>query len=151
MKHVAAGMALLLSACATGVTQTPLETALVAQFGEDIPEHQRVLIDLNGDGFNDALIYAQGPDWCGSAGCTLFVYKGGAKGFSLLSRSTVVQLPLVVSAQRSAGWNDLIVHARGQGQVVLRATAEGYPLNPSLQPSASAHDLQDSRALLDYN
>ena len=56
------GDALLLSACTTGVTQTPLETALVAQFGEDIPEHQRVLIDLNGDGFNDALIYAQGPD-----------------------------------------------------------------------------------------
>lgn len=140
-----------LSACASAESPPPLESALADQFGGDVPAHERAVIDLNADGFDDALIYALGPDWCGSAGCTLFVFKGSAEGFSPLSRSTVVQLPLSVSKQHSAGWRNLIVHAKGQGNVVLKATAEGYPLNPSLQPPASADDLQDSEILLDYN
>ena len=49
-----------------------------------------------------------------------------------------MQLPLAVSAQQTAGWKDLIVHAKGVGDVVLKATNQGYPLNPSMQPQATA-------------
>ena len=84
------------------------------------------------------------------AGCTLFVFKGSAEGYELLSKTTIVQLPLAVSAQQTAGWKDLIVHAKGVGDVVLKATNQGYPLNPSMQPQATAADLEYSQQLLNY-
>lgn len=42
------------------------------------------------------------------------------------------------------------MHAKGVGEVVLRATDQGYPLNPSLQPQASAAGLEHSQPLLTY-
>lgn len=151
MKYIGLATALLLSACTSVAQETPLEQALADQFGATIPAHQSATADLNADGFDDALVYALGPDWCGSAGCTLFVFKGSAEGYALLSKTTIVQLPLAVSAQQTAGWKDLILHAKGVGDVVLKATDQGYPLNPSLQPTASADDLEGSKVLLDYN
>jgi len=150
MQYTGLATALLLSACTSVAQETPLEQALADQFDAAIPAHQSATVDLNADGFDDALVYALGPDWCGSASCTLFVFKGSAEGYELLSKTTIVQLPLAVSAQQTAGWKDLIVHAKGVGDVVLKATNQGYPLNPSMQPQATAADLEYSQQLLNY-
>lgn len=140
----------LLTGCASASNDTRLDDVLSEQFGSELPGYQSALYDLNDDGVDDALIYAQGPDWCGSAGCTLFVLQGSEHAFTLRSKTTIVQLPLRVSAHSTDGWRDLIVHARGAGDVVLRATDSGYPLNPSMQRSATAAELQSSEILLEY-
>tara|TARA_Y100000815_G_C13235577_1_gene459793 strand:+ start:327 stop:791 length:465 start_codon:yes stop_codon:yes gene_type:complete len=140
----------LLSPLAGAAPDPQLTAALTNLLGAEPPAYQSALRDLNADGIDDALIYPLGPDWCGSAGCTLFVLQGSADGFTLLSKTTIVQLPLRVSSQQTHGWHDLIVYAKGEGDVVLRATEAGYPLNPSLQPKAMDTDLQDSQLLLDY-
>ena len=140
----------LLTGCASVSHDTRLNDALSEQFGSELPGYQSALYDLNGDGVDDALIYAQGPNWCGSAGCTLFVLQGSEHAFTLRSKTTIVQLPLRVSAHSTDGWRDLIVHARGAGDVVLRATDSGYPLNPSMQRPATAAELQSSEILLTY-
>ncbi|MED5493734.1 MAG: hypothetical protein VYD45_16650 [Pseudomonadota bacterium] len=140
----------LLTGCASLSHDTRLDDALSEQFGSELPGYQSALYDLDDDGVDDALIYAQGPDWCGSAGCTLFVLQGSEHAFTLRSRTTIAQLPLWVSAHSTDGWRDLIVHARGAGDVVLRATDSGYPLNPSMQRPATAAELQSSEILLEY-
>ena len=140
----------LLTGCASLSHDTRLDDALSEQFGSELPGYQSALYDLDDDGVDDALIYAQGPDWCGSAGCTLFVLQGSEHAFTLRSRTTIAQLPLWVSAHSTDGRRDLIVHARGAGDVVLRATDRGYPLNPSMQQPATTAELQSSEILLTY-
>ena len=140
----------LLTGYASLSHDTRLDDALSEQFGSELPGYQSALYDLDDDGVDDALIYAQGPDWCGSAGCTLFVLQGSEHAFTLRSRTTIAQLPLWVSAHSTDGWRDLIVHAGGAGDVVLRATDSGYPLNPSMQRPATAAELQSSEILLTY-
>ena len=54
----------LLTGCASLSHDTRLDDALSEQFGSELPGYQSALYDLDDDGVDDALIYAQGPDWC---------------------------------------------------------------------------------------
>lgn len=88
--------------------------------------------DVNADGQPELFIGLQGPYFCGSGGCTwLLLTPTGA----LLTRFTVSDYPIVVSATRTKGWNDLLVESGG-GYHLLRYTGKGYPSNPSVQPFA---------------
>lgn len=95
-------------------------------------------IDLNGDGILDALVLLTGSNWCGTGGCTLLVLQGTASEFRLVSSSSIIQTPLIVSETRTNGWRDLIVDLRGggatPGKVALKFDGKGYPSNPSTEP-----------------
>lgn len=95
-------------------------------------------VDLNDNGRDDALVLLTSQNWCGSGGCTLLVFEGSTQGFEFVSRSTVVNKPIVVSETRTSGWRDLIVTIGGgggsSGQVALKFNGETYPVNPSMQP-----------------
>src|SRR6202044_74764 len=39
------------------------------------------LVDLNGDGIDDAIVYLHGKGDCGSGGCTVEIYRGTKSGF----------------------------------------------------------------------
>ena len=91
----------LLTGCASVSHDTRLNDALSEQFGSELPRYQSALYDLNGDGVDDALIYAQGPNWCGSAGCTLFVLQGSEHAFTLRSKTTKCSKSTIVSC---SGW-----------------------------------------------
>lgn len=150
MRIILLGLALLLSSCSFSSEKTLLNEALLLYFDNDIPAHQRVEYDLNSDGINEALIYIRDPSACGSAGCTLLVFKGVENGYRFLSRTTITQLPLSVIESENSGWKNLIVHAKGMGFVVLEGSDKGYPLNPSLQPLAEELEMKASRELLNY-
>jgi hypothetical protein len=52
----------------------------------------------------------------------------------------VTRTPIIVSAQRTKGWNDLIVYAVGGGitrgyYVALRFNGRAYPDNPTVLPA----------------
>jgi putative lipoprotein len=113
--------------------------AYLAKTGADpqsIDPHQTALIDLNGDGHQDALVLLQNPMYfCGTGGCTLLVLKGTKSGFQFVSRSTLIRSPVLVSETKNHGWRDLVVEVSGGGiapkRVALKFTGRKYPLNPS--------------------
>lgn len=102
---------------------------------------QHALTDLNGDGLADAIVLLQSRKWCGSGGCNMLIFRGTAEGFTLVSVSTVTSTPLRVLTDKTAGWNTLIVHSRGRGEVLMRFDGSRYPPNPSIQPKASPEQI----------
>ena len=100
------------------------------------------LVDLNGDGRADAIALMAGPDWCGSGGCTMLIFRGVETGFEFVSKVTIANPPIRVSKKAVHGWRTLIVSSKGKGDVVLRLNKSlKYPLNPSIQPKVSAAEL----------
>lgn len=106
------------------------------------------LYDLNGDGISDAVVILQGRRWCGSGGCTMLVLRGMDRGFSLVSKVTISNEPVMVASAIVHGWHTLLVSVRGGGShpAMARMTFDGnrYLLNPSVQPSANSSDLANA-------
>jgi hypothetical protein len=106
------------------------------------------IVDLSGDRSSDALVLLSGPNWCGSGGCTLLVFRQVHGKFELTSRSTVAQTPIRVSPEASHGWKTLIVYSKGRGNVLLRFDGSRYPLNSSMQPLATKRQVEASTMAL---
>ena len=97
-------------------------------------------VDLNGDGRPEALVYLMGREFCGTGGCNLLVFQSGDNGYRLLAEISLVNNPVIVSRQRTRGWNDLILYVSGGGitrgyYVALRFDGRGYPDNPTILPA----------------
>jgi hypothetical protein len=108
------------------------------------------LIDLNNDGLKDGLVLLGGPSWSGSGGGTLLVFEAEQKrqgGFELytpfefVSRTTLINPPIVVGEITCNGWKEIYVCVSGggaqSGWVALRFDGSEYPLNPSIQERLS--------------
>ncbi len=104
---------------------TPLET----------DAYEVSLLDLNDDGFEDAVILLRGPQSCGSDGCTMMVFQGTDLNFFLRSETVLVTEPVRVAAETNNGWHDLVIQVGGGGaaytQVRLEYDGEAYPLSAS--------------------
>lgn len=84
------------------------------------------LVDLNGDGQQDAIVFIEGSGFCGSYGCPLLVFQGTAKGFNLVSQIDLVYEPIIVSYTQFKGWHDLIVSSI-KGDYLLHFEGGSYP------------------------
>jgi uncharacterized protein YecT (DUF1311 family) len=73
-------------------------------------------IDLNGDNNPEILVHVIGPTFCGTGGCTTLIFKSVGQNYQLVSTITVSRLPIIVTNQKTNGWNDLILNARGGGR-----------------------------------
>lgn len=93
--------------------------------------------DLNGDGLLDALVYLDGPAWCGSGGCTVLVMEAIGEedaeelgAFRPAAEISLMHGPVTVAPTAVDGWHDLVVE---DGQGVwrrLRFDGETYPFSP---------------------
>ncbi|CAN1213350.1 hypothetical protein TUMEXPCC7403_24305 [Tumidithrix helvetica PCC 7403] len=79
------------------------------------------LIDLNGDGKPEAIVYPQSSYFCGTGGCTLMIFQPDAQGYRLIGNIPVSRKPIIVTNQKTNGWKDLI----------RRTAGGGYPLSYS--------------------
>ena len=113
-----------------------LNIALGNYFEGEIPSHQLTFADLNGDSYDEAIVYLNAPDWCGSGGCTALIFQGSDRGFTLQSKIMIVKTPIVMAQSSTMGWTDLIVGTGNVGRVILKSNGNSYPLNPSTQPPA---------------
>lgn len=93
------------------------------------------LVDLNGDGINDAVVYLTGNNWCGSGGCTMRVMKGTKSGFVYLSGTLRVFTPIEVLTPKSHGWKSLAIGLRSGSLGVLKFNGQRYPLSPPDHPA----------------
>ena len=117
------------------------------------PKFEYALVDLNGDGVPDAIVRLTSRDWCGSGGCTMVIFRGGAGGYTFVAKATITQKPIKVSSEVLNGWHTLLVSVRGGGVqpgfALMRFNGSEYPRNPSVQPQASAEQV-DAATILDF-
>jgi hypothetical protein len=150
MKHLIALACILFPLAVAARPAPPALKLAVRSFTGELKDQpfRHSIIDLDGDGNPDALVLMAGQDWCGSGGCTLLVFRHVHGKFELISRSTVADIPIRVSPETSHGWNALVVHSKGRGDVLLRFGGSRYPLNPSLQPLATQAQVLASTVVL---
>ena len=143
----------LVAATAVGVAGTPeIDAALAAHFKGLVPSsYKYAIVDLNGDGIPDAVVLVTDLRYCGSGGCTLVILRGTGHAFSYVSGSTISRAPIRVLPNSHTGWRSLSVTVGGggvaMGEVLMRFDGARYPLNPTLQPRVTTHDLSDSTTL----
>jgi hypothetical protein len=117
-----------------------------------VPSFEYALVDLNDDGTPDALVLLKDPNWCGSGGCTLLILRGKGGAFTLVSTATIINEPIKVAREREHGWHTLLVTVQGGGiqpaLVELRFDGKKFPFNPTLQPRASAKQIDAATALV---
>ena len=111
-----------------------------ARATESVGRYFYNLVDLNGDGRPEALVYLMGQEFCGTGGCNLLVFQSGDNGYRLRAEISPVNNPIIVSRQQTRGWNDLILYVAGGGitrgyYVRLSFNGQGYPANPTVLPA----------------
>lgn len=109
-------------------------------------------VDLNGDGTPEAIAYVAGPMVCGTGGCPLFVFATGPDGYRLVSRLSVVRLPVRLGPGSTNGWRNLVVGIGGgglaAGQAELKFDGTAYPTNPTVPPAEPVTDVAGSELLI---
>jgi len=111
-------------------------------------KYKFVLIDLNNDNENDAVVWVNENGYCGSGGCTLHIYQGIKSGFKYISKSTITNPPIYVLNTNNYGWFTLIVNTGGIGEVLMEFNGSRYPLNPSVQPRATQKQIKNAKIIL---
>ncbi len=123
-----------------------IEQAIVESLGGDRTALQQTRyyydrIDLSGDGKPEALVYLSGSYTCGTGGCKMLVLEKSGQRYQLVSKMTLVNAPVIVSSEKSAGWNDLILEVGGGGAVKhyaqMKFDGSAYPVNPSTAPEVA--------------
>jgi len=154
VRGFAALLAVLASSAGAGTPE--LDDAIGAHLRngmqpEAVPQYRWSKADLNSDTEPDAVVLLIDPEFCGSGGCTMLVFKGKADGFEFESLSTVTREPIYVLQETNHGWHTLSVLAAGGGidahQVIMRFDGESYPHNPTLQEPALPQALDGATRL----
>lgn len=121
------------------VTENLIRTSFQTLFKDDlagniIPDLSRKFIffeyDLNGDSINEIFAGLTGPYFCGSGGCTIYLFNHDG---TVLTRFTVAEYPIVISDSKTMGFKDLIIQSNGQNHLV-KFDGKRYPSNPSIAP-----------------
>lgn len=97
-------------------------------------------VDLNNDGIPEFIVYVTGTRRCGSGGCLALILKREQSTFSVITRITLVRLPIRILPTKTKSWYDISVWVQGGGiqpgyAAVLPFDGEKYPLNPSVAPA----------------
>ena len=97
-----------------------LEKALKEKYDLDDKEAKETryyynCIDLNGDGVNEIFVEVVGPFTSGTGGDSAVIYKDNNGTLEEISDFTLIRNPIIISDEKSNGWNDIIVEYSGGG------------------------------------
>lgn len=93
-------------------------------------------IDLNGDKRPETIVHLAGIPFCGTGGCTTLIFRKVANRYKLVSKIGLNHPPIIISNNKTNGWNDLIIAQfqgsnRGyHGYYALKFNGRTYPVNP---------------------
>ncbi len=95
-------------------------------------------VDLNGDEKPEVLVFVFGRDMCGTGGCGALVFRSRGQKYELVTDISLARNPIIVSQQKTRGWNDLVLFVAGGGIIpgyyaVLRFNGRSYPENPTTE------------------
>ncbi|MBZ8182045.1 hypothetical protein [Oscillatoria salina] len=91
-----------------------LEQAIIRHFGEEVldpeypTEYSYNIVDLNDDGYPEALVYVQTLRLCGTAGCPTLIFQGSAQGYRQLRYDLTTYGGFIVTPQKTNGWKDIV-------------------------------------------
>jgi hypothetical protein len=111
------------------------------------------LVDLNGDGKPEAVVYLMGNDWCGSGGCTTLILVRDGDSWRLLTKVAISRPPIRVLVTKSNGWRSIGVWVQGGGiqpgyEAELRFDGKTYPANPSTLSARPVTGTPDGETLI---
>lgn len=125
---------------------SPLEKAIVIAAGINSEDDRTTryyynYIDLNGDGVNEVLVYIFEGHFCGTGGCDAYLFVKKRSRYVLRNHFEPVRNPIIVSENKTKGWNDLIFFNSGGGIVpgyysLVRFDGTTYPSNPTIEDQA---------------
>ena len=95
--------------------ESPYYNRKIVQIGKQEARYLYGRVDLNGDGRKEVFAYLLGSIFCGTGGCNLLLFTVGEGGYSLVNNFPISRLPVVVSAERTAGWNNITRLESGGG------------------------------------
>lgn len=134
-----------------------IEQAIVESLGGDRTALQQTRyyydrIDLSGDGKPEALVYLSGSYTCGTGGCKMLVLEQSGQRYQLVSKMTLVNAPIIVSSEKSAGWKDLVLEVAGGGAgkhyAQMKFDGSTYPVNPSTAPEVAPNSTVNGTAVM---
>jgi hypothetical protein len=114
--------------------------------GPQNSQYEYTRVDLNKDGRREGIVLFTLPHsyWCGWGGCTMAVFQPDNETFSLVSETSRIRGPIVVSPTETNGWDDIAVRLSGTNvsdyNVLLRYNGASYPPNP-LDQAVLPYDL----------
>ena len=84
-------------------------------------------VDLNGDGRDEVFAYLLGSFFCGTGACNLLLFTEGEGGYVLVNEFPISRVPVIVAAEKTGGWNDLLRLESGGGAAAsyVRHTFDG--------------------------
>jgi hypothetical protein len=96
--------------------------------------------DLNNDGKIETFVFVFGRYFCGSGGCSGYLFSDEGK---IISEFMVTRTPILVAESSTKGWQDLVVWSDG---ALRRLQHDGstYPLNPSVAPKVDIEPLKEA-------
>ena len=107
--------------------------------------YRAALVDLGGDRRRELVFHPLTPSFCGTGGCTTFVFRADRARLTEVARIPVTRTPLVVASRRTRGWRELVFAVAGGAMRadwgVVRWNGRRYAGNPTV-------DLVPARARL---
>ena len=149
------GLGIIALATFLGTAANAADPPGVAKFVQNhkLVRYTAAFSDLDGDGQPEALIYAlamaddsrtpetiKEANLCGSGGCVLYILSLTPSNYRVITKTTIVKLPVRIMSSISHGWHDLGVQVSGGGitpgyEARLRFDGRSYPSNPSMPPA----------------
>ena len=107
-------------------------------------------IDLNGDEKEEIFVYLLGDSVSGSGGSTALILE--KEDYKVISKFTLVQNPIIISEEKTNGWNNIIMSVSGGGvepfYVKLDFDGEKYLSNPSTAPKVEEGSVIEGTAII---
>ncbi len=72
-------------------------------------------VDLNEDGKKEVFAYLLGTFFCGTGGCSLMLFTPVSNGYELVDNFSISRLPVIISPEKTQGWNNLVRLESGGG------------------------------------
>ncbi|WP_095210432.1 hypothetical protein [Endozoicomonas ascidiicola] len=123
-----------LSACHSDVVELLVQQKILAPEGLSNSEkpigYKAGCADLNGDGRQEIFVLMQSLWFCGTGGCSAFIFDNQGNE---LSQMSVTDEPVLLSDNKNNGWRAIYVWSDGAMRK-MNFDGEKYPGNPSMQP-----------------
>lgn len=108
--------------------------------------------DLNDDKKDEIIVFLWGDNYSGTGRGTLMIFNNK---YDLISRSTVVNMPIIISKNKTNGYKDIMVKVEGGGiykefYSLLKYENKKYPLNASMQEKVNL-DKNNIKRIINMN
>lgn len=106
-------------------------------------------VDLNEDGKEEIFTVLYGSYVSGTGGGTGLLFDNK---YNLVSEFSLVRTPIIISENKTNGWNDILMHVAGGGiesfYAQMKFDGKTYPSNPSVQSEVKPGTKVEGKAII---